>query len=164
MSEITKSSDNYQLLRQRLTRRVLEAIEQDATNYLDVDKMGREIIKELDARKHATIWKLLGLDNRWGQWDIDHCNGRNSPITQYLSTELELVVGERVREAVAEVVKSDGPQMIKKIRAGIQRELKDRYTRAIRDQVIEQTNRIVEAEAKEIARSMVEDVLRDCTN
>jgi len=55
----------------------------------DIDGKIREM---LDERLHDTIAKLLGFDDSYGRWEIDHCNGRNSPITRYLD--------EKVRDAV----------------------------------------------------------------
>lgn len=36
-----------------------------------------EITKMLDGRVQEIVGKLLGFDAHWGEWEVDHCNGRS---------------------------------------------------------------------------------------
>ncbi len=48
----------------------------------------------LDANSKEITMKLLGFDNRWNAWELDHCNGRsgNSAAGDFLrSTQAEAI-------------------------------------------------------------------------
>jgi hypothetical protein len=66
-----------------------------------------EIISDLEAQKREVTMKLLGLDNRWGKWEVDHTNNRQSPLTDYLASEGKEQVRMWVRQAVDEVLTPD---------------------------------------------------------
>ena len=85
-----------------------------------------EIIRDLEAQKREVTMKLLGLDNRWGTWEVDHCNNRSSPITDYLASEgrdlLKAWVNEAVKELFTTAYKD---KFMKDCRAALLRDLKD---------------------------------------
>jgi hypothetical protein len=87
-------------------------------------QVAESIIADLNAQKREVTLKLLGLDDRWGKWDVDHCNGRNSPITQYLAAGAEKAIKEWVNEAVVEVLTEERKRDIKSTaKAALKREI-----------------------------------------
>lgn len=84
----------------------------DVANDMVADQIAESIISDLNAQKREVTLKLLGLDNRWGKWDVDHCNGRNSPITQYLADAANEQIKAWVNEAVAEVLTEERKKKI----------------------------------------------------
>lgn len=53
-----------------------------------------KITRLLDANSKEITMKLLGFDNRWNKWELDHCNGRsgNSAAGDFLrSTQAEAI-------------------------------------------------------------------------
>lgn len=92
----------------------------------DAESVIGEIIRDLEAQKREVTMKLLGLDNRWGKWEVDHCNGRTSPITDYLAAEGKDLVKSWVNEAVKEVLTADAKdKFMKQCRAALIKDLKD---------------------------------------
>ena len=92
----------------------------------DAEEVVGEIIRDLEAQKREVTMKLLGLDNRWGKWEVDHCNGRPSPITDYLATEGKDLVRSWVNEAVKEVLTADAKdKFMKQCKAALIKDLKD---------------------------------------
>jgi hypothetical protein len=85
-----------------------------------------EIIRDLEVQKREVTMKLLGLDNRWGKWEVDHCNGRTSPTTDYLASEGRDLVKAWVNEAVKEVFTADAKdKFMKECKKAILNELKN---------------------------------------
>ena len=85
-----------------------------------------EIIRDLDSQKREVTMKLLGLDNRWGKWEVDHCNGRTSPITDFLASEGRDLVKAWVNEAVKEVFTADAKdKFMKECKKAILNDLKN---------------------------------------
>lgn len=52
----------------------------------DEKKIKRDVEIRLDKHRNEIIHKLLGFNDRWGQWEVDHCNGRagNSAAGDFL--------------------------------------------------------------------------------
>lgn len=46
------------------------------------------------------IAKTLGLDNHWGDWEIDHCNGRNGIFTTTIREQAQSRVTELIADAI----------------------------------------------------------------
>lgn len=84
----------------------------DVANDMVVDQVAESIISDLNTQKREVTLKLLGLDNRWGKWELDHCNGRESPITKYLAESAEATIKAWVNEAVAEVLTEERKKKI----------------------------------------------------
>lgn len=92
----------------------------------DAEAVVGEIIRDLEAQKREVTMKLLGLDNRWGKWEVDHCNGRTSPVTEYLASEGRDLIKAWVNEAVKEVMTADAKdKFMKQCRAALIEDLKD---------------------------------------
>lgn len=54
----------------------------------------RRVYRTLDARVTEIVVKLLGFEDRWGKWEVDHCNGRAG----------ESEVGDFVRRVASKAV------------------------------------------------------------
>ena len=83
-------------------------------NEADVEQVMTEVIKDLNAAKRAVTLKMMGLDNRWGNWEVDHCNGRTSPITEYLTDTSKTLIKNWVNDAIKEVLTTEVEAKLKK--------------------------------------------------
>lgn len=93
----------------------------------DAEEVVGEIIRDLEAQKREVTMKLLGLDNRWGKWEVNRSgSGGTSPITEYLAAEGRDLVKSWVNEAVKEVLTADAKdKFMKQCKAAIIKDLKD---------------------------------------
>jgi hypothetical protein len=96
----------------------------EVANDAVADQVAESIISDLNVQKREVTLKLLGLDNRWGKWEVDHCNGRSSPITQYLAAGAEEQVKAWVNEVVIEVLTEERKKKIQDAaKAALKREI-----------------------------------------
>lgn len=60
----------------------------------------REVKRRLDARTNEVVGKLLGFDSQWGEWRVDHCNGRagESAVGNWLREKAGKAVSEWLSE------------------------------------------------------------------
>lgn len=79
----------------------------EVANDAHAESVTEQIINDLNVQKRQVTLKLLGLEDRWGKWEVDHCNGRESPITKYLAKGAEETIKKWVNEAVAEVLTTE---------------------------------------------------------
>ena len=70
-------------------------------NEVDMEAVTTEVIRDLNASKREVTLKLLGLDNRWGEWEVD---SRKSPISDLLTAECKAMIIKWVNEVVTEVL------------------------------------------------------------
>jgi hypothetical protein len=70
-----------------------EGLEQFLEN--DMNRFANEAYEELKANfkntLKANVLKVVGFENRWGGsgWEVDHCNGRQSLLTDYISSKVK---------------------------------------------------------------------------
>lgn len=79
----------------------------EVANDAHAESVTEQIISDLNTQKRQVTLKLLGLDDRWGRWEVDHCNGRNSTITEYISETAEKEIVKWVNDAVSEVLTTE---------------------------------------------------------
>jgi hypothetical protein len=59
------------------------------------DNIGEAVSRMLDERLQEIVAKLLGFDNNWDRWEVDHCNGRHG----------ESAAGDWLREKSGDAVR-----------------------------------------------------------
>lgn len=62
--------ERISLIKERADQAALQWIKENEEN------IEYKIIKMLDERCEKIVAKLMGFENPWGKWEVDHCNGR----------------------------------------------------------------------------------------
>lgn len=106
------------------------------------------IVKDLENQKRAVTLKLLGMDNRWGKWEVDHCNGRSSPITTHIAAAVEPLLTEWMEKVVVEELRKE----MSKTTTGIKN--------AMRAEVL----RLIEWKSSEYAKKLGEELLEKASD
>lgn len=121
---------------------------------LDTDKFAAACVKQLKARQSDVIWKLLGLDDRWGKWEVDHCNGRNSRITEYLSQASKARIEEWLNQAIAETLNSTPAPITKALRDEVRR----RYQSTLNRTLLEAAEQAGRAHAEKLMEQLQAEI------
>lgn len=132
-------------------------------------ELSREIIAQLNKDRHDVVWRLLGLENHWGKWEVDHCNGRKSPIVDMMTEAVQAEVKEWLNEAIQEVIAANRDKLKTQFRKALEKEFTELSQRRLWDHVnravgnlMEQIQKEVEAEFKEGVRNVsVEEAQRE---
>lgn len=75
------------------------------TKYLENESSAEEIVTKLLAKnQEEIILKLLGMNNTWGRWEIDNCNGRNPPISQYIESRARVSVEKFIDSQIGDLM------------------------------------------------------------
>lgn len=116
-TEITATT--VQEVAEKLKTAFLE-VSSERANRRDATEVVSELIRDLEAQKAEITMKLLGMDNKWGRWEVDHCNGRHSPITQEIDAQAKSTVRDWVNAAIKEVLTDEARSaFLKKCKAEI---------------------------------------------
>lgn len=103
-----------------------------------------EVIKQrvfdrLDGMQEEIAMKLLGFNQSWGKWEVDHCNGRsgNSAAGDYLRNVQREAVQEWLKQLKFPTMSATHK---KQIESSISDEYKNRMSSAMRRKAEEQAN------------------------
>ena len=124
-------------------------------NEVDMESVTQEVIKDLNASKREVTLKLLGLDNRWGKWEVDHGNSRKSPVGDIISDECRAMVTQWVNDTIKEVLTDE-------MKAKTKAHIKKAFIAEINDRHSYEHRRLVSSEASDIVTRMVADIKREC--
>lgn len=126
----------------------------------DINKLTNQAYEELKqefkSNLKANVLHIAGFRKdsfHRENWEVDHCNGRSSSVTQYLSSKVQHLMHQEMDQHVtAEEIKP----LIKAAKKALLKDVDDYFRRAIRDEMYQQTQRAVkEFVAAEIKKSMV---------
>jgi hypothetical protein len=117
----------------------------DAWLKLNTDEdLTTRVHKLLDENQKKIVLTLLGFENRWGGWEIDHCNGRagQTPVGEYIKVTHEAAIKEWLEQVKL-------PPMPASAKKEIEAEMRRTYTNEVREymrkRVIERAQADVDA-------------------
>lgn len=108
-----------------------------------------EVRQEFKSNLKENVLKMLGFSSSWGRsgWEVDHCNGRDSVITQYITSRVK----EEMRVGMDTLLKEDIEKMLVTVRKGLVQDFKEMFDREVRDNL--------RREAAEAAKAFMSDLL-----
>lgn len=118
------------------------------------------VTKQLDKSCTEITLKLLGFDESWGKWDLDHCNGRGG----------ESAAGDYLRKVQQAAIQKwletvQLPEIPPKLKAATVAEYKSAYQNALRQVLYRLATKQAEEDAqfligKLVASDRLEDYLK----
>lgn len=113
------------------------------------EALTQRVHKLLDANAETIVLKLLGFDNRWNKWELDHCNGRKG----------ESAAGDYLRQvqqdAIQDWLKSvQLPELSKTLSSAMKKELERDYKQYLSQFLYEYARKEADKTAKEIIESL----------
>ena len=126
-----------------------------------VDLIAKQVVEKLhkSMEDNATevLLKLLGFDNKWGGWQIDHCNGRagNSEVGVTLKSLFSEVTKNFVlqfKEESMKLTKTEYAQILKIMKKEFINSLESEAIRAMREK------------GKTCGRELVEEIFAGVTS
>jgi hypothetical protein len=145
-NETTKVSS---LNRGEVLRVFKERLETQLVTALDTfnaDKVAQEITRSMRATQQDLVFKVLGVRSGYGdRFEVDHCNGREPIITQFLQAQC----ANEIRQVMLDITKEEMANLRStanaKFKAAVVEELNRSWNNALQDQ------------AKALAISLVKD-------
>lgn len=130
--QIKELSDNDLLEVSLLDEGVEKFIENDVnrlTNeaYDELKKSFKETLK-------SNVLKVIGFEYRWNQWDVDHCNGRMSQLTTYMSEKVKNMITAELDK----LLQVDVEQLMKPVRQTLVKDFQEAFEREARNRIREQ--------------------------
>ena len=103
--------------------------------------------KTLENKRQEVICKLLGFNNSWHEWELDHCNGRagESEAGTWLRRRVGAGAAKWLEEQVGQL-----PDIPTKAIGSLKREYTDMLKRAVREGL----ERVAHTEAARIIRDI----------
>lgn len=103
----------------------------------------------LDANTETIVLKLLGFDNSWGKWELDHCNGRSG----------ESAAGDYLRQVQQDAIQDwfksvKLPEFSKSLSSVMKKELERGYKEYLSQFLHKYAREEADKTAKEIIESL----------
>ena len=137
-------------------RAKVQAAIADEIERFSPEQITASIIAQVRKGQQEVIWKILGMDNKWSNgWEIDHRNGRISPLSQLLAEHCKPALTEAVTEIAREVIAemTVDPKARASLKKAFKQELQGYLDRGMRD--------TVRSRADDIAKEVIEDITKE---
>lgn len=111
------------------------------------ESITKETLALLDRDKKTIILKLLGFNNSWGEWELDHCNGRagNSDIGDKLKDLNSSLIDKWIEEIeFPELEDTYKSKILKDITKNISHKFEDKLYELITNKVNRAAQEVVD--------------------
>jgi hypothetical protein len=109
------------------------------------DDITKKVHNLLDTNRNEITLKLLGFDNRWGSWELDHCNGRSGESAA--GDYLRKVQNDAIEDWLKQVKL---PVLNKTLSTQMQKKLKEEYDQYLKRYLSDYAQAQASKDAKEI--------------
>jgi hypothetical protein len=113
----------------------------------NADEVARELAADLNAQKKDVLLRVMGMDSRWGKFEVDHCNGRENPLNKIIMDTCKPMIEEWVQAGIKEFLANKRESMKQAYKTAIIKDV-ERY---INDRQWSHTNEV----AKELVSGIV---------
>ena len=118
------------------------------------EKNSKEVLtqrvhKLLDDNAETIVLKLLGFDNHWNKWELDHCNGRKG----------ESAAGDFLRQVQQDAIQDwlknvNLPKLNKTLSSAMKKTLEADYKNYLRQYLYEYAREEADKTAKELIQTL----------
>jgi hypothetical protein len=124
--------------------------EKEAAQWLEKNKdIGLAVQTILDRRLEQVVAGLVGFEDYWGRWEVDHCNGRQSLATDWLREK----ASEGAKKWIAEQAAN-----LPELPRGAVTSLRNEYKKCLQDALEEMIREKAHEDAKEMFNKIAKDV------
>lgn len=127
-----------------------------ALDVFNADKIVREIVTDMRKHQQDLVMRVIGMENRYGKWEVDHCNGRMSNITEFVNTTCKQMLEEELRAMLKEEIEDLRSKVRPAVTKAIAAELKSKWNRSIEDSAKSVVSELVSHVAGEFKRETLE--------
>lgn len=102
----------------------------------------------------TNVLKIIGFDNRWSdnKWEVDHCNGRTSLLTEYMSGKVQ----QMFREEFDKLLQSEAEELLKTAKKAFITEYATLFQREVKEIARKEARVKAEAFVKDLVAKQIE--------
>lgn len=128
----------------------------------DINRLTNEAYRELQESFKNTlktnVLKIVGFDKRWpNNWEVDHCNGRSSILTEFMSEKVQAMF----REEFNKMTEDDIQKSLEPVKKTFITEFQKVFEREVRSQARDVAYKEVQAFVKQLAAQQVQKYQKD---
>lgn len=136
--------------RESMHERFFAAFER-ANEAFTPDSLATEISAMLTRERREIVLKLLGFSTRWGELEVDHCNGRDkdSIIGRYLRGQAEPIVATWMEKEIRPIFEAKARERLAnaQVRKAVEKEFVERFTYCLSKSISREAERLAEEHA-----------------
>jgi hypothetical protein len=135
--------------REKLQTQVAERI-----GHLSVEDIITETVRDMKNDMADILSKMMGFNNSWGRWEVDHCNGRHSVVADTVNDQARAAVKNWITENLTKDMVS---KLLDKQRTALIKDFNESVQREARSQLY----RLTESLGKEIATEIATELSKE---
>ena len=112
----------------------------------------------INQRLESSVAKVLGFSDTWGNtkdWDVDHCNGRTSVVSNYVSERARDIVHKVAESVITEKVIRN---VMKECRDALLKDAKEQARREYKTLLYDKIHKLAEEKADEDAKKIFDEI------
>ena len=118
----------------------------------DPEELKKTIFNKLDSKRDEVMLKLLGFNDSWGKWEVDHCNGRSgeSSIGDFLKTTQQKAIKEWLETSFPLTI---SPKTLTSLQKRVQKEYERCIEQSLRSAVRDKADKDLENLLRKVLES-----------
>lgn len=118
----------------------------------DPEELKKTIFNKLDSKRDEVMLKLLGFNDSWGKWEVDHCNGRSgeSSIGDFLKTTQQKAIKEWLETTFPLTI---SPKTLTSLQNRVQKEYEHYIEQGLRSAVRDKADKDLENLLRKVLES-----------
>ena len=132
----------------------------------DINKLANEVYAELQADFKETlkknVLKVVGFSNSWHSsgWEVDHCNGRSSHLTEYMSHKVKNMFSEEfdklLQPEMEAMLKPLKKELVKEFKRVFEQDTREQMRKSAQDAAQEFVKGVMDKQIKKHQRQALE--------
>lgn len=129
----------------------------------DLNTLANEAYDELqNTFKHdlkKNVLKIVGFNNSWDKWEVDHCNGRSSVLTEYMSVKVQ----QMFRAEFEKMLQPEIEDILKPVKKAFLDEFKNAFKREAQGLIYSETREQAKKFISELAAKQIQKYQKEIT-
>ena len=122
----------------------------------DAEGIQRQIVNDLTKERRNLALKMLGFDDRWGEIEIDHANGRKTVASDFIDQNVGPAVKKWTDECLRPAIEARGRDKLNSpaVMKAIMKDFDSQFMHA----AYEQMEHLAEQAGKEFANALADQI------
>lgn len=129
----------------------------------DLNTLANEAYGELQKTfKHdlkKNVLQIVGFSNSWDKWEVDHCNGRSSVLTEYMSGKVK----DMFRAEFEKMLQPEIEDILKPVKKAFLDEFKHAFKREVQGLIYNETREQAKKFISELAAKQIQKYQKEIT-
>lgn len=132
-------------VKEKLLKETAIIVDQNAALFL------KNLKSTIHKRLETVAAEALGFSNSWNKWEIDHCNGRHSVVTNLITEKVQTIAKNSLDDILTE---DKVKELMEKCKQSILNDFSNKFHDMLRNKFEQKAEKFVEEYANQLLESL----------